>query len=147
MGAFLCGAGSKGFRASMPNARFLLQRTGMDQVFRGQASDIGLEVQNVRVWNDKMEAELCRMTGQDPSRVSQDLKRDFYLSADEAVQYGLIDQVLQPTFNKRRAAGRDVDLFSFRPDPEVSNEDRWKREAESFKRKEDEYEGPEIAKG
>ncbi len=55
MGAFLCGAGTKGKRNAMPNARFLLQRTGMDKVFRGQASDIGLEVKNVKTWNDRME--------------------------------------------------------------------------------------------
>lgn len=44
MGALLVSAGTKGKRSSMPNARFLLQRTGMDQPFRGQATDIGLEV-------------------------------------------------------------------------------------------------------
>jgi len=96
MGAFLCGAGTKGMRCSMPNARFLLQRTGMDNVFQGQASDIGLEVQNVKKSNDRMEAELAKMTGQTLTRVRQDLKRDFYLSSEEAVAYGLIDHVLIP---------------------------------------------------
>jgi len=96
MGAFLCGAGTKGMRCSMPNARFLMQRTGMDQVFQGQASDIGLEVQNLKRSNDRMEMELAKMTGQPLSKVRADLKRDFYLSSDEAVTYGLIDHVLIP---------------------------------------------------
>lgn len=96
MGAFLCGAGTKGMRCSMPNARFLLQRTGMDNVFQGQASDIGLEVQNLKRSNDRMEAELAKMTGQPLPKVRADLKRDFYLSSEEAVTYGLIDHVLIP---------------------------------------------------
>jgi len=96
MGAFLCGAGTKGLRCSMPNSRFLLQRTGMDRPFQGQASDIGLEVQNLKKANDRMEAELAKLTGHPISKIRQDLKRDFYLSSDEAVSYGLIDHVLVP---------------------------------------------------
>jgi len=100
MGAFLCGAGTKGNRSAMPNSRFLLQRTGMDRPFQGQASDIGLEVQNLKKANDRMEKELAKMTGQALSKVRQDLKRDFYLSAEEAVAYGLIDNVLIPDKTK-----------------------------------------------
>jgi ATP-dependent Clp protease protease subunit len=117
MGAFLCGAGTKGKRNAMPNARFLLQRTGMDKVFRGQASDIGLEVKNVKTWNDRMETELSKMTEQPLSRIQQDLKRDFYLSSDEAVRYGLIDRVLLPS-KLRRAEGKGVDLGAFEGDDE-----------------------------
>lgn len=96
MGAFLCAAGTKGMRCSMPNARFLLQRTGMDNVYQGQASDIGLEVQNVKKWNDRMEAELAKMTGQTLTKIRRDMKRDFYLGSEEAVAYGLIDHVVIP---------------------------------------------------
>jgi len=101
MGAFLCGAGTKGKRGSMPNARFLLQRTGLEKVFRGQASDIGLEVQSMKKANDRMEMELAKMTGQPVSKIREDLKRDFYLSSEEAVAYGLIDYVLIPDDAKR----------------------------------------------
>lgn len=118
MGAFLCGAGTKGKRNAMPNARFLLQRTGLDRPFRGQASDIGLEVKNVKTWNDRMEAELSKMTGQPLSRIQQDLKRDFYLSSDEAVRYGLIDQVLLPSKLRRAERGKEVDLGAFEGDEE-----------------------------
>jgi ATP-dependent Clp endopeptidase proteolytic subunit ClpP len=113
MGSMLCGAGTKGKRSAMPNSRFLLQRTGMDQVFRGQATDIALEVRNVKLMNDRMEKELSTMTGQPVDKIQQNLKRDFYLSSDEAVQYGLIDRVLLPSPRKRAATGQEADLGAF----------------------------------
>lgn len=113
MGAFLCGAGTKGKRCAMPNSRFLLQRTGMDRPFQGQASDIGLEVANMKVMNDKMERELMKMTGQTSERVLADMKRDFYLSSEEAVRYGLIDKVLLPARKKRTTTGQDADIGAF----------------------------------
>ena len=77
----------------------------MDQAFQGQATDIALEVRNVKNWNDRMETVLSNLTGQPLERIQDDLKRDFYLSSDEAVQYGLIDQVLLPSPRKRAARG------------------------------------------
>lgn len=99
MGALLCGAGTPGHRSAMPNSRFLLQRIGMEKPFQGQASDIGLEVKSVKGSNDRLEMELAKMTGQTVSRIRNDMKRDFYLSSEEAVTYGLIDNVLLPTTN------------------------------------------------
>jgi ATP-dependent Clp protease protease subunit len=113
MGSFLCGAGTKGKRSAMPNSRFLLQRTGMDQAFRGQATDIALEVRNVKAMNDRMELDLSKITGQKVERIQKDLKRDFYLSSDEAVQYGLIDSVLLPSPRKRAGRGQEADLGAF----------------------------------
>lgn len=113
MGSMLCAAGTKGKRSGMPNSRFLLQRTGMDQVFQGQATDIALEVKNVKLWNDRMENELSILTGQKLNTIQNDLKRDFYLTSDEAVQYGLIDRVLLPSVRKRATRGNEADLGSF----------------------------------
>jgi len=107
MGALLCGAGTKGRRCAMPNSRFLLQRTGMDRPFQGQATDIALEVKNMKVMNDKMEEELSLMTGQSTDQIIKDMKRDFYLSSDEAVRYGLIDKVLLPARKKRATMGKE----------------------------------------
>lgn len=118
MGSILCAAGTKGRRSAMPNARFLLQRTGMDNVFRGQATDIALEVRDNKKRNDRMEAELSLLTGQPIDRIQADLKRDFYLSSDEAVQYGLIDQVLLPSPRKRSATKKEADLGAFEGDDE-----------------------------
>lgn len=113
MGAFLAGSGTKGKRCAMPNSRFLLHRTGMDQPFQGQASDIALEVANIKAMNDKMEKELMKMTGQTSERVLADMKRDFYLSSDEAVRYGLIDKVLLPAKKKRTTTGQYADFGTF----------------------------------
>jgi len=113
MGAILCGAGTKGRRCALPNARFLLQRTGMETPFQGQATDIALEVANMKIMNDKMENEISKLTGQTVEQVLSDMKRDFYLSSDEAVQYGLIDKVLLPAPLKRATQGQDADLGSF----------------------------------
>jgi len=118
MGAVLCAAGTKGMRSAMPNARFLLQRTGMNQPFRGQATDIALEVKNLKNWNDRMQTELSELTGQTPEQIAEDLKRDFYLEADAAVRYGLIDQVLLPSPRKRAARGSEADLGAFEGDEE-----------------------------
>jgi ATP-dependent Clp protease, protease subunit len=157
MGSFLCAAGTKGKRSALPNSRFMLQRTGMDQVFRGQATDIALEVRNVKGINDRMETELAVLTGQPVDRIRQDLKRDFYLSSDEAVQYGLIDQVLLPSPRKRAAQGKDADLGAFEGEQQrFQKEDskggwgaRTKEGPPSggSKRSNDDDQEPKIAKG
>jgi ATP-dependent Clp protease protease subunit len=95
MAAFLCAAGTKGRRSALPNARFLLQKTGLDDPFRGQAVDIGLKVADNVADNRRVTAALARLTGRTVDQVHAELGRDFYLSADEAVEYGLIDKVLE----------------------------------------------------
>lgn len=156
MGAFLCSAGTKGKRSAMPNARFLLQRTGMDEVMRGQATDIVLEVRNVKAQNDRMEKELSMLTGQPLERIQNDLKRDFYLSSDEAVQYGLIDQVLLPAPLKRAARGQDADLGAFEGDEEQKYQGKdysggWGSQQQAQKEEPkdngDDDDGPKIMKG
>jgi ATP-dependent Clp protease protease subunit len=147
MGALLCAAGTKGKRSAMPNARFLLMRTGMDRAFRGQATDIALEVKNLKNWNDRMEAEMATLTGQTLEDIQNDWKRDFYLSADEAVQYGLIDRVLLPSPRKRAARGGDAELGAFeKTDANANNRPRPTRRNDDDDNKKN-YKGPEIAKG
>lgn len=155
MGAFLCAAGTKGKRSAMPNSRFLLQRTGLDEVIRGQATDIVLEVRNIKKWNDRVEQELSKLTGQPMERIHQDLSRDFYLSSDEAVQYGLIDQVLLPAPLKRAARGQEADLGAFEGDEEqkYQNKDNaggWGQQQQMQKppeKKDDGDDEPKISKG
>ncbi|GMH60455.1 hypothetical protein TrVE_jg5505 [Triparma verrucosa] len=97
MGAFLCSAGTPGRRYALPNARFLMQKQGlMEFPVRGQASDIALEVSQIMKQNRAVTTELSKMTGQTSSKLDKDLSRDFYLTAEEAVEYGLIDKVLEP---------------------------------------------------
>lgn len=155
MGAFLCAAGTKGKRSAMPNARFLLQRTGLDDAVRGQAADIVLEVKNIKGCNDRMENELSNLTGQPVERIQKDLRRDFYLSSDEAVQYGLIDQVLLPAPLKRAARGQDADLGAFEGDDDQKYQGKesnggWgsqRTQQRNDDRKDDDDDGPEILKG
>lgn len=155
MGSLLCAAGTKGKRSALPNARFLLQRTGMDNVFQGQATDIALEVKNVKNSNDRMEKELSLLTGQPVDRIHDDLKRDFYLFADEAVQYGLIDQVLLPSPRKRAARGQDADLGAFEGDEDQryqndDNQGGWgsrQKAPPRDDRKDDDDDEPKIMKG
>lgn len=153
MGAFLCAAGTKGKRSAMPNSRFLLQRMGLDKPVRGQATDIVLEVKNIKMWNDRTEKELAKLTGQPAEKIENDLKRDFYLSSDEAVQYGLIDQVLLPAPLKRAARGQSADLGTFEGEEEQKYQGReaaggWGSQQQANEQnKDDDYEGPKIAKG
>ena len=129
---------------------------GLDKPVRGQATDIVLEVKNIKMWNDRTEKELAKLTGQPLEKVQSDLKRDFYLSSDEAVQYGLIDQVLLPAPLKRAARGQDADLGAFEGDEEQKYQGReaaegggWgsQQQANEQNNNDDDYEGPKIAKG
>jgi len=157
MAAFLCAAGTKGKRSAMPNSRFLLQRTGLNEVLRGQATDIVLEVRNVKKCNDRMEHELSQLTGQPVERIQKDLARDFYLGSDEAVQYGLIDTVLLPAPLKRAARGQDADLGAFEGDEEQKYQGKdssgggWGSQQQAQQkpqeRKDNNDDGPKTSKG
>jgi len=112
MGAFLCGAGTKGRRFALPNARYLMQRTGLDDPYQGQASDIGLIVRENMRDNARVEKALVMMTGQPIETIHRDMSRDFYLSAHEAVSYGLIDKVLIPQAKGSGGGGGLIGLGS-----------------------------------
>jgi ATP-dependent Clp protease, protease subunit len=96
MGAFLVGAGTRGKRMSLPNARFLLQAPSMMDTVRGQATDVAIEVRHILSQRERIIKGVCQFTGKDYDEVKNDLKRDMYLTAPEAREYGLIDQVLMP---------------------------------------------------
>lgn len=119
MGAFLCGAGTKGMRYALPNARFLMQRTGLDDPYEGSASDIGLIVRENMRDNDRVEKELAIMTGQSVEVIKNDMARDFYLSSEEAVEYGLIDRVLYPG---KASPALFTGSTTFRVDPSAYND-------------------------
>jgi hypothetical protein len=109
------------------------------------------------LWNDRIEKELSVLTGQPLERIQQDLKRDFYLTSDEAVQYGLIDQVLLPAPLKRAARGGDADLGAFVGDDENKYQGKdnsgggWgsqrAQERSDKNKKDNDDDGPPIAKG
>ena len=92
-GALLCSVGTSGHRMALPNSRFLMSRTGMEDGFQGQSIEISLAVSEVMQDNIKVQEELAKLCGQPLVKIQADMKRDFYLTAAEAVAYGLIDKV------------------------------------------------------
>ena len=92
MGAFLLTAGAKGKRFSLPNSRMMIHQPMGG--FQGQASDIAIHAKEILSLRAKLNAIMAEHTGQDIERIERDTDRDNFLSADEAVSYGLIDKVL-----------------------------------------------------
>ena len=90
--AVLLGAGTKGKRFALPHARVLLHQPwgGVG----GQASDIEIQAREILRMKDMLNAMLAHDTGQSVERITKDTDRDFIISADEAVEYGLIDEVI-----------------------------------------------------
>jgi ATP-dependent Clp protease protease subunit len=88
----LLGAGTKGKRFALPHARILLHQPfgGVE----GQASDIELQAKEILRMRDLLNGMLAHDTGQTVERVSKDTDRDFIMTAEEAVTYGLIDEVI-----------------------------------------------------
>ena len=95
MGAFLLSAGTKGKRMSLPNSRIMIhQPLGGAQ---GQATDIEIQAKEILYHKRRLNEMLADHTGQPIERIEQDTERDFFMSAEEAKDYGLIDQVIDRT--------------------------------------------------
>lgn len=93
MAAILLACGEKGKRYALPNSRIMIhQPLGGAQ---GQASDIKIQAEQILKIKDKVNKILADRTGQPLSKVEDDTNRDYYLTADEAKNYGLIDDVLE----------------------------------------------------
>ena len=92
MGAFLLAAGAKGKRYSLPHARILIHQPLGG--FQGQATDIDIHAREILRTRDKLNELLVKHTGQGMERIKQDTERDYFMSAIEAKEYGLIDEVL-----------------------------------------------------
>jgi ATP-dependent Clp protease, protease subunit len=93
MGAVLLAAGAKGKRSALPNAKILIHQVWTGQ-FGGQASDVEIRAREVLDLKRRVEGILADHTGQPLDRVSQDTDRDHFMTAAEAIEYGLIDEVL-----------------------------------------------------
>lgn len=95
MGAVLLAAGTKGKRHALPNARIMIhQPWGGAQ---GTASDIQIQAQEIDRLKTRLNGILAHHSGKSIEEVSKDTDRDFFMSAEEAVKYGLVDQVVSPT--------------------------------------------------
>jgi ATP-dependent Clp protease protease subunit len=92
MGAFLLAAGAKGKRLSLPNSRIMIhQPLGGAQ---GQASDIEIQAREILYLRERLNGILAEKTGKTTEQIGKDTDRDNFMSADAAVEYGLIDKVL-----------------------------------------------------
>jgi len=98
MGAFLLSAGAKGKRMSLPNSRIMIhQPLGGAQ---GQATDIEIQAKEILYLKALLNQHLANHTGKSLEEITEDTERDFFMSAEESKQYGLIDQVI----NRRPSA-------------------------------------------
>jgi ATP-dependent Clp protease protease subunit len=92
MGAFLLSAGEKGKRYCLPNSRVMIHQPLGG--FQGQASDFEIHAKEILSIKEKMNRLMAQHTGQEYEKVAQDTDRDNFLSATDAVDYGLVDAVL-----------------------------------------------------
>jgi ATP-dependent Clp protease protease subunit len=92
MGAFLLAAGAKGKRYCLPNSRVMIHQPSGG--FQGQASDIEIHAKEILYLKQRLNELLSRHTGQEVATILRDSDRDNFLSAEDAVKYGVVDQVL-----------------------------------------------------
>ena len=92
MGAFLLAAGEKGKRFSLPNSKIMIhQPSGGSQ---GQATEIEIQAREILKPREQLNKILAERTGQPLERIARDTERDYYMTAEETKEYGLIDQVI-----------------------------------------------------
>ncbi len=92
MGAFLLSAGTKGKRYALPNSRVMIhQPSGGTQ---GQATDIEIQAREILYLRERLNKMLSEHTGQPLERITRDVERDYFLSAESAKEYGIIDEIV-----------------------------------------------------
>lgn len=94
MGAFLLAAGAKGKRRALPNAEIMIHQPSGGA--RGQATDMNIQVEQILRIKKRLNAILAERTGQPVEKIAADTERDNYLTAAEAKDYGLIDEIIEP---------------------------------------------------
>ena len=93
MAAFLLAAGARGKRFALPNARLMIHQPLGG--FQGQATDIGIHAKEILKVRERLNEVLAKHTGQSLERIRLDTERDYFLSSEEAREYGLIDGILE----------------------------------------------------
>lgn len=92
MGAVLLAAGTKGKRYALPNARVMIHQPWGG--VQGVAADINIQAKEIQHLKDRLNGILAKHTGQEVSKIEKDTDRDYFMSADEAKSYGLVDEVV-----------------------------------------------------
>ncbi len=94
MGAFLLAAGKKGKRMTLPNSEILLHQVAVDSI-GGQATEIEISARQILKTKARLNQILAKSTGQSLTKVEKDTERDFWLSAEEAKEYGVVDEIIK----------------------------------------------------
>jgi len=92
IGAFLLAAGAKGKRVALPNSRIMIHQPAGGT--KGQATDIKIQANEILRMRDTLNEILSHHTGQDIKKISEDTERDFFMSAKESMEYGIVDKVV-----------------------------------------------------
>lgn len=95
MGAFLLASGAKGKRMALPNAEVMIHQPLISGGLGGQCTDIRIHSDHLLRTREKLNELLAKYTGKDTEQISADTERDNYLTAQEALEYGLIDRVME----------------------------------------------------
>jgi len=106
MGAFLLTAGTKGKRFALPNARVMIHQPMGG--FQGQATEIDIHAREILKIRERLNEIMAKHTGQPLEKISQDTERDYFMSAEEAKRYGLIDEVITRPPKLLKAASGDA---------------------------------------
>jgi ATP-dependent Clp protease protease subunit len=99
MGALLLAAGTKGKRFSLPHARIMIHQPAGG--FQGQATDIAIQAREILKLKDTLNGILARHTGQAIDKIAADTERDFFMSGEDALGYGIIDEVITKVRSKK----------------------------------------------
>jgi ATP-dependent Clp protease protease subunit len=103
MGAFLLTSGTKGKRFALPNARVMIHQPMGG--FQGQATEIDIHAREILKIRERLNEIMAKHTGQPLDKISQDTERDYFMSAEEAKRYGLIDEVITRPLKSLKPAG------------------------------------------
>ena len=103
MGAFLLASGAAGKRFALPNSRMMLHQPSGGS--RGVAADIEIQAQEILLMRERLNKILAEHTGQSIEKIAEDTDRDFWMSPDEAENYGLVDSVKHPRNKIAKAVG------------------------------------------
>ena len=93
MGALLLAGGAKGKRMALPNAKILIHQVSSG--FQGQATDIEIHAREVIELRRRLDEIIAHHSGQDIAKVRSDTERDYFMSSEEAQEYGIIDRVIR----------------------------------------------------
>jgi ATP-dependent Clp protease protease subunit len=105
MAAVLLAGGAKGKRSALPNSRVLIHQPMGGA--GGQASDVERHAAEILHHKDRLNKILAECTGQSIDRIAKDSDRDFFMSAEESVEYGVIDQILEPNKGEDKEDGEE----------------------------------------